>query len=280
MKHTQKYAFLFLIIAIIITIISADIIVAICFLDHIKWSDILKSITAEIITAVIVTTLLGTLVKMITEKYFIVRKNDKMLRHFGVSSVGTGRSSSKDVTDIFGNSILRIYPREIHLLFITGNIYLSTFRRQLLECIANGTNVKILLIDTGEDNLDFVHRLEKIYNREPNTFVKQIDSIKALVNDIRSSIKKNGYSGTLELRFYRDEYFYNYRSAIYYDAKKEEFIHKSNLCIQPLNKPATDCSIGLTGVYEDTDTTLEENIFHLNDQTFNILWDNYVNTRY
>lgn len=260
-----------------VVILILIILVLLCHfnLEKENYISILTSVTKDYISAVLISFIVGAFFKMITEKFFIVKKNDKLLRKFGVLEVGTGVSTRKDVHSIFGYEILNIYPQEIHLLYITGNVYLSVFRKELTKCLKHGCVVKLLLVSTDEKNIDFVHRLEEIYERNNGKFGKQIDDVKALISELKTE-----YTNQIRIRFYQDEYFYNFRSAKYYDSKTDTVFYKSNINIQPFNKPAADCSIGLSGTYKSSDKDLDNNIFYLNDKAFDKLWDKYEETEY
>ncbi len=278
MKRKYKFRttlFFWIMSAIVAAVVISVFVTGGIYLNEENWISVLTSVTKDLITAIVVTFIVGAFFKMITEKFFLVKKNDRLLRKFGVLNVGTGKSTKSDVHSIFGYKFLNIYPQEIHMLYITGNVYLSTFKDELIECLKHGSNVKILLVSTDEENIGFVNRLEKIYGKEVNEFIKQIDDVKKMIDELKIE-----YPNQISLRFYQDEYFYNFRSAKYYDEKKGTVFYKSNINVQPFNTPAADCSIGLSGTYKDTDNNLDSNIFYLNDQTFDDLWEKYEKTNY
>ncbi len=278
MKRKYKYRttlFFWIMSIIVAAVVISVIVTSVVYLNEENWISVLTSVTKDLITAIVVTFIVGAFFKMITEKFFLVKKNDRLLRKFGVLNVGTGISTKSDVHSIFGYKFLNTYPQEIHMLYITGNVYLSTFKDELIECLKHGSKVRILLVSTDKENIGFVNRLEKIYGKEANEFSKQIDDVKKLIDELKIE-----YPNQISLRFYQDEYFYNFRSAKYYDEKKGIVFYKSNINVQPFNMPAADCSIGLSGTYKDTDNNLDGNIFYLNDKTFDKLWQKYEKTNY
>lgn len=162
------------------------------------------------------------------------------------------------------------------MLYITGNVYLKSFKNEIIGCLKNNCEIKLLLVSTDSNNINFVHSLENTYGIEKDEFVNQIDDVKNLVSDLNKTTNSN----KIKIRFYQDEYFYNFRSAKYYDSKTDTILCKSNINIQPFNKPAVDCSIGLSGTYKNNDTDLGSNIFYQNDQTFDKLWEKYKDTEF
>lgn len=276
-RYVASHSFLFIVISILVLIVAAEIVIAIIFLNAENWIAVLTSVTEAVITAILVTATIGTFVKMITEKYFLVRKNDKLLKACGVLSVGTGESSHKDLTDVFGDPTFNSFPQEIHMIFITGSSYISDFRDRLIKSIEHGCDVKILVMSVEPDNLDYVSRIEDVYKKEHGYFANEIKKVKSLIDGIRSELKDNGCTGKIELRFYKSEYYYNFRSSKYYDGKKGTYIHKNIVNVQPFNTPAAARgSIALSGTFTDSENN-ENNIFYHNDETFKTLWEKYEN---
>ena len=287
-KYKASFSFFWVLLIALFVTIALEIGIAIGYLSKGDWKEVLISVTKDVIAAVIVTFLAGTFVKMLTDRYFIVKKNDKLLKDFGVANVGTGKSTAKDVMDIFGNPAFHIYPKEIHFIFITRRGYLETFQDNLMACLEHGCNVKILLASYAEHNLRYVHRLESLYNKnsdkndddKDSCYVKELKEVETMIDNIRNKLAAAGPSaGKIELRFYNDEYFYNFRSAKYYDSKKETFVHKNFINVQSFNAEAVDCSIGLSGTFIDTDDN-QKNIFYQNDKTFERLWEEFEGTDY
>lgn len=282
MKKNRKFKaqttllfWVFLISIIMITIIL--FILDIIYLKCDNWLNILTSVTKDFLTSIIVTVIGGTFVKMIAERYFIVKKNDKLLKKYGVFEVGSGLSTRKDLHNIFGYKVLNIYPVEIRMLYITGNVYLEQFKDELIDCLNHRCIVKILLVSIDDENANYVHRIEEIYGKKVNEYFDQISDVKELLSELLKQ-----YPTQIKLRFYRDEYSYNFRSAKYYDEKKKTMKYISNINVQPFNKTATDCSIGLSGSYFDSDSheDTKDNIFYLNNNTFDKLWTKYENTEF
>ena len=82
------------------------------------------------------------------------------------------------------------------------------------------------------------------------------------------------FPNRVEIRYYKDEYRYNFRIAKY-RLKDGSF---NCLCwwnVQPFNKDSVDLSVGLQGSWNSSDKNLSENIFNHLDNGFDLIWDNY-----
>lgn len=274
-RNKRAYAWFWLVFSCAVIIITVIIGLGCKFLRGENGIQILTSVTKDLITAIVITGGIGLIIKMVSEKFFTVKKNDRLLRNFGVLNVGTGVSTQKDIHNIFGCSLFNGYPQEIRMQFITGNVFLAVFKKEFENCLKHECNVKLLLVSTEQENLDFVTRIEACFGKENGEYRQQIEDVKSLVKEINAK----GYKGKIRMRFYRDEYFYNFRSAKYCDEKTNTVLFKANINVQPFTVPATDCSIGLSGSYKSSDADLEKNIFYLNDRGFDELWEKYAHTQ-
>ena len=81
----------------------------------------------------------------------------------------------------------------------------------------------------------------------------------------------------IQLRFFKDEYRYNYRIAKYVD---EENVHlKCWWNIQPFNRDAVDLSIMLHGAYV-SDLPSDGNVVTCLDDGFDYIFEKYKDTQY
>lgn len=290
-KQTRNYSFRFkwfwLMLALVVVVLIPIIVLDTLYLDDENWINILTSITKDSVTAVLITFIVGNFFKMITDKFFLIKKNDKLLKKFGVHEIGGGISTLKDKHDIFGCGISKSCPAEIHILSITGDCFLEEFQSDIEACLKQGCNVKILLVSTKDANREYIKNLENIYGGKEN-FAQLVDKSKEIV----SGLKKR-FNEKISLRFYDNEYFYNYRSATYVKTKEKRgceynlVYYKSIINIQPFNRNAKDCSISLSGTYSDRETSYEKssgkenqdsNIFYNNEKAFEKLWEKYEET--
>lgn len=75
----------------------------------------------------------------------------------------------------------------------------------------------------------------------------------------------------IHIRFFKDEYRYNFRISKYCDEDNNVLGH-CWLNIQPFNRDAVDMSIALNGEW---DTYSEDNFFAVLDEGFDRLWEKY-----
>lgn len=215
--------------------------------------------------------------EIITNKILAVKRNNDKLKEFGVKYIGTGISSPADIRGLFGNPLLKKYPSEIKLMFISGNGFFLHFQKDLLKCLQNSNcTVKVLLLSTDPSNLDYARRMERICHQE-RTYFHQVDReaiclLQSVVDQLEERKK-----GQIQLRFYKDEYRYNFRIAKYCNG--DEVSGKCWLNIQPLNRDAAELSIGLNGEWDD-ESSLKSNVFALLDDSFDQLWEDYAHTEH
>lgn len=276
-KLKPQISLLFLIfLTAALAIILVIIVLGCVYLKQENWVTILTNLTKDAFTAILITSIIGTFYKMLLERFFIIKKNDRLLKKFGVQSVGTGISTGKDKRNIFGNKFLGDYPKEIRMLYVTGIKYLQTFENELEECLENGCEIKILLISEKEEKGDgvnhYISRLAEMYKTTEDEIIKQLKEVKEKIKDLNEL-----YPNKISIRFYQDEYFYNFRSAAYL-YKNDRILYKCNINIQPFNHPASEYSIGLSGTYYDDDEETkkaDKNIFVHNNEAFDMLWNKY-----
>lgn len=235
--------------------------------------DLLKSLLSAVTVGVIAT----MFTQIIANNLAKVKRNNDKLKKFGVTYIGTGISTKKDVIHLFGNPYTNEYPSEIKLLFISGNGFFRFFKKELLNCLQKSNcTVKILLLSTDISNQEYAQRMEKICPQK-NSYFSQVNDesiplLKSIVDQLDDDKKKQ-----LKLRFYKDEYRYNYRISKY--CSGDYVSGKCWLNIQPFNRDAIDVSIGLDGEW-DNEISSNNNIFELLDIGFDQLWDEYKETEY
>ena len=256
------------------------------------WMDVIKSTLQTFVGTIII----GTITKMIGDHIIKIAKNDSKLKQYGIQRIKTGKSTRMDIIDLFGSKQLGDYPKEIGLMFITGNGFLRYFKEELINAINHGTNVKLLVADYNNDipsNSDFLERGEYLCKQDPPYWSQLHKETVKYVDEINDCVKNNASAGKFEIAFYKDEYRFNYRYAVYEEKKYikskniEEIkeVYKMWLNIQPSNKDAVDLSVVLNGnltVDESSEITNgqadlsdSENILYQQYLSFNNLWDKY-----
>lgn len=268
----------FLVFPIIAVILIAFIIILNAFLkDTWNINDKLLDTLNSILSAFVVGIFTTIFTQIITHNIFAIKKTNDKLKEFGVEFIGKGTSTSKDTRCLLGNSITNKYPSEVKLLFISGNGYFKLYNKEIFNCLKNSDCIiKILLLSTNPSNKEYIERMEKLcYQKTP--YIEQVNSQSIpLLQSIVDKLEK-GKKHQLKLRFYKDEYRYNYRIAKY--CNNDDVFGRCWLNIQPFNRDAVDLSVGLNGSW-DSERSSDNNIYELLDKGFDYLWDEYESTEY
>ena len=119
------------------------------------------------------------------------------------------------------------------------------------------------------DNNDYIKRCEEICPQEVPYLKQTTETTLPILNTISKR-----FPNRIEIRYYKDEYRYNFRIAKY-RIKDGTFDNMCWLNIQPFNKDAVDLSVGLTGSWSSTDKNIQENMFYQLDKGFDLIWDKY-----
>ncbi|MDE5991166.1 MAG: hypothetical protein K2H36_06260, partial [Clostridia bacterium] len=269
-----KPEFSFIIFTVIILILVILIIVANVFLqEKTDWKNIVTELLNDILSVAIVGVVATIFTKVISDNFFKIKKNNDKLLKFGVDRIGEGKSTVEDTINLFGNAKTNKYPSEIKLMFITGNGFFKTFKQDLAECLKNSDClVKILLMSIDKGNEDYIKRSEFLCPQEPSYSDQLTKETLVVLNPLIEQ-----YPGRIEIRYFKDEYRYNYRIARY-RIKDGTYDNMCWLNIQPFNKDAVDMSIGLTGSWNNSTKNIEENIFYQLDKGFDLIWEKYKST--
>lgn len=262
-----------LVIIMVVTIVTLNVFLQ----DESAIKSLLLDLLNALLSAVTVGVIATMFTQIITQNIAKVKRNNDKLAEFGVKYIGTGISSKKDKRQLFGNSHIKKYPAEIKLLFISGNGFFKYFQNDLLNCLqSSNCSVKVLLLSTDPSNQAYIKRMEKLCPQE-TPYIQQVNDeaipiLQAIIDQLDEKKKKQ-----IQLRFYKDEYRYNYRIAKY--STGESVYGKCWLNIQPFNRDAVDVSVGLNGEWDD-EASSENNIFELLDTGFDCLWNEYEDTAY
>lgn len=283
MKNKRSSILLFMMFSIMILLIGIIVALNILFQERKDWLDLLFGLMGDLLSAIIIGLFLGLITKIITNRLFSIELNMKKLRDFGIQGIGTGKSNDSDIRRMFGTSLpKKRYPHEIKLLFLTGNVFLRVFKKQIIKCLDEGSKIYLLIASPEPENTEYLKRCSFRFSEEKIDYVDEIyfDSLKT-VQEIKKETKN---PENFKVRFYLDEYQNNIRISRYcFDSEKEKTYYWIN--VQPLSKPAIDLSIALKGVVE-TDYSLDEirvddkDICQVSEIGFNKLWEKYKNTEY
>lgn len=277
-KNQNRFDLTTVLIIVLIMVVVAFLFFIVAFFCS-KNGDVEKlsyDLMSSFVTAVTVGLFTSISTNVIIKGFARVNRNNKKLADFGVKYIGGGKSTRIDDTKLFGSKILNSHPNEIKLLFISGNGFFERYQKHILSCISESDcYVKILLISTDHSNADYLKRMEDVCPQEPS-YYKQVNEqsipiLKSIVDGLDDDKKDR-----LQLRFYKDEYRYNYRIAKYY--YDDNIVGKCWLNVQPFNKDAIDLSVRLDGEWDDNSSN--KNVFSELDRGFDLLWDKYESTEY
>ena len=274
-KKTSGLAFWVMLVMMLATI-AAIILVNLFWLDRAGWKTLAMELMSSLLSAITISLIIGTFTKIISEHLFAVKRNDRKLASFGIQQISTGISTTKDVLDLFGNPYKKQYPKEICLLFITGNSFFKVFQHEIIHCLQRGCCIKVMLASPHEANFDFLKRMEQLCPQKTSCANQISQETLPLVEKIRK--EAGNTEGRIMVRFYRDEYRYNYRSARYLIGENEL---QTNywINISPPNTDAVDLSVVLKGCAYSTEE-IQNSIFEKTDKSFSFLWEKYRSTEY
>lgn len=276
-RSLSSSAALWILIAIMVVIIAAIIVLNVRLQSKDDIKELLLDLLESLLSAVTVGLIISTFTKIVTDNFARVKKNNQKLREFGVEKIGSGRSSKTDTLQFFGNAYKNEYPCELKIMFISGNGYFKLFQDQLLTCLKNSRcQVKILLLSPEEFNSPYIQRMEDMCPQKTpyrDQVVKEtLPTLQGILDRLEDDQKQR-----LRVRFYTDEYRYNFRISKYCEGN--DIQGRCWLNVQPFNKDAVDLSVALTGTW-DNETSSESNIFELLDNGFDQIWKKYENTEY
>jgi len=281
MKKRKKYDSTSLAMWILIVIMLILTITIVILNIHMQSASDMKSLVFDLLNSLLSAVTVGliatTFTKIITDNMAKVKRNNEQLSKFGIDYIGTGRSTPKDTLHLFGNPYIKEYPKEVKLFFISGNGYFRTFQKDLLQCVQNSDcTVKILLISTDPSNHEYIERMNSMCPQKTSYYEQVNDESLPILRSVVDSLDESK-KGQIRIRFYKDEYRYNFRIAKYCFGDKIQ--GKCWLNIQPFCKDAVDLSVGLNGSWNN-ETVSDSNMFELLDRGFDQLWDKYRETEY
>lgn len=270
----NKIRLILIISSILVLIITALLI----FVNPEKMNKSLHDILYEINKALILTTIFGTVTKIISDEIIKVKTNDKRMKQLGIHSIGEGRLDKKQTNIMFGGNG-HPYPNELKFIFMNGINFFRDFNNHIITAIKNGCHVKVLIADPVK-SVDYIKRSNYLNEQDS---LPGISIVTDNINKLSAFVKENNYPGSIEVRHYIDEYRYNYRIAKFYHSKDESI--KAWINFQPINKIAINQSLTVIGGF-DEDYLKEaksrvskesDNIVISLDESFDTLWDLYQN---
>jgi len=276
----KGFSKLLLAFVILLIILVSIVVCYIVFFDEGDRMKLLYDITKDLLSAVVVGIILGAITTIISNKLFSVEINMKKMREFGIGSIGTGISTDSDVCNMFGGGKWKkSYPREIKLLFLTGNVFLRVFRDRLIESMDAGCEICLLIVSPEKENEEYLKRCSYRFSNGEKDYVKEVnqDSLKTIAEIYQIS----KHPENLKVRFYKDEYQNNIRISRYFlEENKIKTYYWIN--VQPLTKTAIDLSIALKGTLDEdfghTDAYDKNNLCAVSEEGFDLLWKTYENT--
>lgn len=267
---------LYIMIIVMFVIIAAIVIFNAVFQAEEDWKTIGADLMTSLLSAVTVGLIAGTFTKIISDNILKIEKNDRLLKSFGIDKIGGGRSTPKDTLELFGNHLKKVYPKEVKLLFITGNGFFSFFKKDIIHYLsAPDTVLKILLVDYSEENTAYLNRMEEICPQKCSYRQQILEQSLPALKEILAVAQCD--PDRIQLRFFKDEYRYNFRIAKYTDGNVIDT--KCWWNVQPFNKDAVDLSIMLHGSYL-SEEACDQNVIFALDKGFDDLFDQYKNTEY
>lgn len=275
-KKNKTPVDVFIMLGIMLLLVAAIFFFNILWKTQIEWKELALDLMNSLLSAIVVGFVISTFTKIITDRFVAIQKNNKRLASFGIEEISTGVSSKRDCTELFGNGLLNDYPKEIKLLFVTGNGFMAHFESDLVRAISCGDcDVKILIASISAENESFLKRMEAICPQKTTYRDQIMKETLPIVDRIRITV---GDPKKISVRFYNDEYRNNYRIAKYV-SKDHSVEGKYWLNVQTPTLDAVDMSVVLKG-RTDCDTVASENLFEQLDIGFDLLWEKYQNTQY
>ena len=284
-RHNLRDITIIILFVITIAIVVAIIVLNLAIQKEADLKQLLFDLLNDVLSAIVIGLFVGMLVKVFTDKPFSIKVDYRIMKKAGISNIGNGISNHDDINKMFGSNMLeKNYPRQLKLLFLTGNVFLSYFKEQIIRCIKNGCEIQLLIASYDKSNLEYLKRVSKLYHDGEIDYEDELrnDSLKT-VDEILQNTR--GMAGSLKVRFFRDEYQNNIRVAKYTD----QLPHHTDISyywinLQPLTLPAKTLSLALKGFVEsDTEDAEKDDAKSLCKQSekgFNLLWDIYQDTEY
>lgn len=284
-KNKRSLAILFIAaLAIDVLVVSFNL----CFEGKIfneKFFSFMWFVAETIFTSVII----GFIVKMISDDLIKVKSNDYKMKKLGIYEVGEGKLNSIQANTMFGSPLMGYpYPKELRFMFVSGSVFLNVFKERIIKAIEHGCNVKILLADP-EGSADFLNRMEQMIPQKGeaggDTYAEQVVYVKNIIDSIKTEtiefFEKNNIKesdrGSIELRYYIDEWRYNIRIASYHDEKNDDEYHRVWLNYQSPVKDSIYQSLTVIGYMDASQGTKteEESLVYAMKIGFDKLWNIY-----
>ncbi|MCH5151664.1 MAG: hypothetical protein J1F65_03275 [Clostridiales bacterium] len=284
-RHNLRDLTIILLFVVTIVIIVAIVVLNLVIQQEADLKKLLIDLLNDVLSAIVIGLFVGMLVKVFTDKPFSIKVDYRIMKKAGISNIGNGISNKDDINKMFGSDILeKNYPRQLKLLFLTGNVFLTFFKTDIIRCIKNGCEVQLLLASYDKNNLPYLERISKLYHDSKVDYEAELreDALKTVDEILQETI---GMAGSLKVRFYRDEYQNNIRVAKYIDQPPHHTdISYYWINLQPLTLPAKTLSLALKGFIEsdteDEESDDEKNLCKQSEKGFNLLWDIYKETEY
>lgn len=255
------------------SVLVAIVLINVFLLDGSNWSTVSIGLMNELLYALIVSLFLYILTTIFTKKIISVQRNMGRLRKMGIVSIGTTKSTAKDINLMFGG---KKHPDEVKLLFLTGALFFKDFKHHIIRAMNNGTKFKIMIASGGDKNKAYLNRIRVRYlpDKEEDFYTNEINNdVENRLNEIR---RYSIHPENMEVRHYLDEYQNNLRIATYnYNNGKRISYYWINL--QPPNSPAVRSSITHRGKVDWTSDKLDmdDNLCCQFEMAFDELWDKY-----
>ncbi len=285
LKRSHSFKYICLAIFFVVLFVVLIVIELLCD-SSIEKSELLRyEIIKSVSVALVVTGLIGLLTKYISEDILRIQKNDKKLREYGITGLGTGKLSYQDTIDMFGDGISHSFPTQLDFLFLTGNSFISVFKEKIIRALAEGCNIRLLIVRPvvdGEINSYLKHYSAICEETDAGLAYEVYDEVLPLISEIRSEAAKINpeSSGAIEVRSYIDEFRNNQRYATYIIRGEKEI--RCWLNIQSTIKSAINLSLLLRGVVDKSEMYNDElgdkNLMFASFLSFEKLWDLYPNS--
>lgn len=235
------------------------------------------------------TVIIGFIVKIISDDVIKVKANDYKMKKLGIYEVGEGKLNSSQANTMFGAPLLgHPYPKELRFMFVSGSVFLDVFKERIIKAIEHGCNLKILLANP-DDPARFLNRMERLIPQKGeaggDTYAEQVLFVNDIIDNIKLETDKyfeeNGIKmsdrGSIEVRYYIDEWRYNIRLASYCDKNGQDEYHRVWLNYQSPVKDSIYQSLTVIGYMDASEGTKteEESLVYAMKIGFDKLWDIY-----
>lgn len=272
----------------IILLLAVGILVVLCNIPETGMNATFRSILFEIDKGLFITGILGFVLsfasRLLAEDILAISRDNKRLRKIGIRSITNTRLEKEEIRLMFGDDRSG-YPLELKFIFVSGINFVEEFKPFMLRAIEHGTDIKIMIGDPyskeGRAFLEHNQEFRGKRNKNNMTDVEECDSVTKKLRDMQKEITDRALTGSLRLRYYTDQYRYNYRIAIFEDKnKKRETRMWSNF--QPQTKIAMELSLAIYGTHNEADfdeTSLvktdeeKRSLVLETDSSFDKLWE-------